>query len=303
MFLEKDPEAFVQLEAFGNNIKDAEIRTRNGDLTGSIQEIIEFIKAEGPSTFPFIFIDPTGWTGFGMHLIAPLLRLRPGEVLINFMTTYIRRFIDHPDKQTQQSFSDLFGSKDFKVQIEGLTDNKDREEALLQAYRENVKKTGGFTHTCSAPVLFPEFDRSYFHLIYATRSRKGVEVFKSVEKRAMEVMEERRSEAKQRKRVKRTRQPELFPATQMPHSRPIDELRLRNKGRAQQMILDLLKAEKRVPYERVWDLALCFPLVWDSDVKDWIKQWKAKGWIIIEGMKAGQRVPKLDEQNFLVWIS
>jgi hypothetical protein len=45
-----------------------------------------------------------------MSKIAPLLKIEPGEVLINFMTEPIRRFLDSPQQQTQQSFEDLFGS-------------------------------------------------------------------------------------------------------------------------------------------------------------------------------------------------
>jgi three-Cys-motif partner protein len=300
MFLEENREAFAKLDAFTKQVQDIEIRTRNDELAGSIPEILKFVK-QGGRTFSFIFIDPTGWTGFEMNLIAPLLRLRPGEVLINFMTDYIRRFIDHPIEQTQKSFADLFGSGDFKVRIQKLENHQDREDALLEAYAENIKRTGDFTHTCAAIVLYPEIDRSYFHLMYATRNRKGVEVFKNVEKRAMQMMEQTRAEAKQRKRVKKTSQPELFPAAEMPHSTPIDQLRFRNMKKAEQSVLELLKSGNRVPYQITWDLALSFPLVWDSDLKNWIKHWKAEGLIKLEGMKPGQRVPKLDGGNLLVW--
>jgi len=49
-------------------------------------------------------------------------------------------------------------------------------------------------------VLHPEKDTAHFHLIYATRDLKGVEVFKEAEKAAMKVMEEARAEAQQRRR-------------------------------------------------------------------------------------------------------
>jgi three-Cys-motif partner protein len=203
MFLEKDPAAFAKLDTFIGQVQDVETRTKNDTLEGSIQDILSFVRDGGRGTFPFIFIDPTGWTGFAMDLIAPLLKLRPGEVLINFMTDYIHRFVEHPDQQTQKGFAELFGTGDFKKQLQGLEDHQDREYALLQAYVANVKATGGYSHCCAATVLYPEVDRSYFHLIYATRDRKGVEVFKDVERRAMNVMEQTRAEAKQRARVKR----------------------------------------------------------------------------------------------------
>jgi three-Cys-motif partner protein len=301
MFLEKDPAAYAQLKAFADKVADAEIATRNSELAEAMPDVLQFVRQGVKEAFPFIFIDPTGWTGFEMKLIAPLLRLQPGEVLINFMTDYIRRFIDHPNQQTREQFAALFGSGEYQGRIQGLTDPEARENELLKAYAENVQKTGSFTYACVAIILYPETDRSYFHLIYATRNRKGVEVFKNVEKQAMAVMEKTRAEAKERKRVKKTSQPGLFPSEDMPHSRPIDDLRARYLAHSRQKVRELLQTGQRVPYERVWDLALSYPLVWESDLKDWIQEWKAEGRLKLEGMQPRQRVPKLDAGNAMLW--
>jgi three-Cys-motif partner protein len=301
MFLENDPEAYARLEEFARTVRDAEVRTKNEELANSIDDILQFIGQGAPRTFPFLFVDPTGWTGFEMKRIAPLLRQRPGEVLINFMTDYIRRFIDHPQQQTREQFAALFGSEEVRDRLQALSDPQEREEALFTSYAETVREIGDFDYSCSAIVFYPEIDRRFFHLIYATRHRRGVEVFKEVEQRAMEVQEQTRSEAKHRKRVRKTQQRELFSAEEMPQSRPIDDLRSRYLARARQKVIDLLQATPRVPYEKVWDLALSSPLVWDSDVKDWIQEWRSSGSLRIDGMKPRQRVPKLEESNVLVW--
>ena len=135
-----------------------------------------------------------------MNAISPLLRLQPVEVLINFMTGHIRRFVESPNEQTKDSFESLFGSGDFRQTLQGLS-RQDREDALVKAYSENVKRTGTFAYCCIAIVLCPEIDQTHFHLIYATRNPKGVEVFKEVEKKAIQVMERARAEAQQRRRI------------------------------------------------------------------------------------------------------
>ena len=81
-FLEKQPRAYARLKQFADGITDVEIRTHNSELETSIDSVLNFVK-EDPKTFPFIFIDPTGWAGFAMQDIGPLLKLNPGEVLIN----------------------------------------------------------------------------------------------------------------------------------------------------------------------------------------------------------------------------
>jgi len=110
-------------------------------------------------------------------------------------------------------------------------------------------------------------------------------------------MEQTRAGAKQRKRVKKSGQLELFAGEAMPHSRPIDDLRERYLGLAKQQVLELLRTRGRVPYEEVWDLALSYPLVWEQDVKEWVREWKLK----IDGAQPRQQVPHLDENNVLVW--
>ena len=301
-FLEKDHQAYAQLKEFADQASDAEIETRNCGLEGAIDDIVKFVRAGGRGSFPFVFIDPTGWSGFAMNAIAPLLRLNPSEVLINFMTGHIRRFIDSPNEQTQESFESLFGTGDYKAKLVGLN-GQDREDAAVEFYSENVRKTGDFQYACSAVVLHPEIDRTHFHLIYATRDVKGVEVFKEVEKKAMEVMEQARADAQQRKRVKKTGARELFGSDVRYDSTRYEQLRDRYLGLAHEKVHQTVQAKGRVLYDDAWVVALSFPLVWESDLKSWITAWEKSGQLRVEGKQPKQRVPKRQEKNFLVWIA
>lgn len=225
-FLEKEPQAYKRLRAFADGIRDAEVKTKNEELAASVEEILAFVKQGGRTSFPFVFIDPTGWTGFDLNVIVPLLRVDPGEVLINFMTGHIRRFIDSPQSETQESFERLFGSANFKARIQGLA-HQDREDAVVSEYCESVRKAGRYRFIAKALVLHPEIDRTHFHLIYATRNAKGIEVFKDVEKHAMPVMESARARAQQKKREERTQQPHLFSSEVMRDSSHYEALRTR----------------------------------------------------------------------------
>lgn len=117
LFLEKTRSAYLKLKTYTDSIKDVEILPKNKKLEDAIPDIVEFISEGGKKSFPFVFVDPTGWTGFAMETIAPLLRIRPGEVLVNFMTEHIRRFIDSPQPQTRDSFNRLFGSDLFQTKV------------------------------------------------------------------------------------------------------------------------------------------------------------------------------------------
>jgi three-Cys-motif partner protein len=296
-FLEKTPSAYSKLKQFADQQDDVIIETKNKKLENAIQDILRFVQEGGPTSFHFLFIDPTGWSGFAMETIAPLLRLNTGEVLINFMTEYIRRFIEWPQKQNQESFVKLFGSSQFKDILKGL-EEKDREDAIVTAYSDRVKRVGAFGYTSSAIVLHPEKNRTHFHLIYATRDPKGMKVFKEAEKKAMPVMEKTRDEAQKREREERTGQAELGLFSGSAYFR---SLRERYVFRARAAVLRLLQTKKQLTYDEAWSSALTFPLTWESDLKDWIHEWEQDEQLEIMGMKERQRVPKLGEDNYLAW--
>lgn len=301
-FLEKTLSAYKKLKYFADQIDDVVVETKNKKLENAIQDILHFVQEGGSISFPFIFIDPTGWSGFAMETIAPLLRLNPGEVMINFMTEHIRRFIESPQKQTQSSFVKLFGSSQFKNKLRGL-EEKDREDALVTAYSESVKRVGSFAYTSSAIVLHPTKDRTHFHLIYATRDPKGIEVFKDAEKKAMPVMERTRDEAQKRGRVERTGQTEFAfgsMTTQDP-SLYFQSLRERYTSRAKTTILDIIRSKKRLPYDKAWAEAVRFPLTWENDLKEWLRDLESTGRLEFTGMKETQRVPQRGQNIRIVW--
>lgn len=299
-FLEKDPAAFAKLREFATGVRDAEIRTKNATLEESISDIVAFIAARQNDAFPFVFVDPTGWTGFGLDVIQPLLRLRPGEVLVNFMTGFIARFVDSADEGIRRSFDRLFGSVDYRSRIAGLT-GQDREEELVRCYAEAIGLAGGFDHVCPAIVLHPEKDRTHFHLLYATRNAKGVEVFKQVEKKAMEVMEGARGEAQRRRRVHRTGQLELLSADQMHDPSHYDNLRERHLAAAMADVRGLLQSRPSVTYDDAWIAALSHPLTWESDLKAWIDAWVKENRLCVTGLGPRNRVPRRGAEHMLRW--
>ena len=290
-----------QLRGFVDTIDDVEIETRNASLEESVDQIVEFAQRNGSQSFPFVFIDPTGWTGFSLDVIQPLLALEPGEVLINFMTGHVRRFIDSPDSETQQSFEHLFGSQDFRDNINGLERN-DRDDAAVFQYMRNVKAAGGFGYASPAVVLHPEINRSHFHLIYLTRNPKGIEVFKEAERQAMRDMESARAQAQQSRRQQKSGgQQELFSAEELHDSTYFDEIRERYLDQAMSGVQRELETGRRIRYDDLWATALSFPLVWESDLKAWIAAWASSNQLTIEGMKPRQRVPRRNANNLLSW--
>jgi hypothetical protein len=171
----------------------------------------------------------------------------------------------------------------------------------VEDYSRQVKEVGAFDFVCSAIVLSPEHNRTHFHLVYATRNRKGVEAFKGVEKSAMAVQEKGRAAARQRAREERTGQPSLLTSEELHDTSYYDSLRDRYLAKSKQLVHQRLMTRRRVLYDEVWALAMSQPMTWDSDLKSWIRDWS--GSVRVEGMRPGQKVPHLGESNYLVWGS
>jgi three-Cys-motif partner protein len=204
LLIEKEPAPFQRLEAFCRAITDLEVTPQNWDFTARISDVVRFAKARNNS-FPFIFIDPTGWQQLADDLITPVLRLEPGEVLINLMTSWITRFLSDETKH----FERLLGADVSRLrQLRG----EEQEEELVRLYADRVAKAGNFKYVCTLPVLKPNQDAFHFHMIYGTRHIRGVEVFKQTEKSVIPFMHQTRAKAQERRRVAESGQGSLLPA-------------------------------------------------------------------------------------------
>jgi three-Cys-motif partner protein len=297
-FTESSPEAYARLKHFADQIADIEIVTRNLELEAAIPEIVQFARAAGTGAFTFSFIDPLGWTGFAMDVIAPLLQLSPGEVLVNFMTDFITRFVEIEDEATSAEFRKMFGS-DVRKSVSGLH-RDDREDALVAVYMKNLAARGNFPYVASAIVFKPEIESTYFHLVYATRNEAGLEVFKEVERKMQPVMAAARGAAKTRKEELRTGQTSLALPGVAYRSSKWDRLRDRYARLSQDRVRELLRPGEPVAYDVLWREALARPLVWESDLKAWISDWQASKLVSISGLGPRERVPKRNHNHTIV---
>ena len=266
-FLEKDAAAHEKLAAFARGVTDLQIETKNKRLEEVIGDILHFHRGGG-TAFPFVFIDPTGWTGFPLAVIRPLLQLKPGEVLINYMTWHARRFFE--TEQECERFDALYGDAAWRTELAGLSGDE-RDDCMVRLYANRIKKAGDYSFVCYTPVLHREDDTTHFHLVYASRNEKGVEVFKEAERQAVEVMEQKRAEVQHARRTV-SGQSLLFTAKEMHNPEYYSGLRAFYLGRAKGELKQILERKRSLGYDEAWRLSLKHPLVWEKDLKDWIAE-------------------------------
>lgn len=290
-FVSRDAEGVSQLATLRDLFPDADVVVVESEFENALDRARRFLR-EGANPFGFIFIDNTGWTGFGLHAITPLLRAGRNEVLINFMTDYIRRFANEDDASYASSIDRLYGDAACRDEWRGLT-GVEREDQMLATYCRCVRNAGGYRHCISTVILKPTEDRTYFHLVYGTNSDEGLVTFRDVEKRGIEFQRRERAEAKQRKRVAKTGVRELFAATASAPPRSYeDSLRERYLACAYRLLDALLAARQVVAWDELVLAALQVPMVHEGHVKEWLQSRLERNDVVVEGLSERDRVPK-----------
>ncbi len=289
LFIEKDPSRYAALKTETQKIPDMAVNAEHGEFEALIPRIIEFVG----KSFALVFVDPTGWTGFGLAQIRPLLILR-GEVIVNFMYNDINRHLEDPRPEVIRTLDSTFGGHGWQREIEErIADGMNREDAVVETYRRRFKAAGNFPYATTTRVLNPLADRTYFYLVYGTRHRKGLIEFRNVEKKVIDIQENVRDAAKYDYRVSRTSQGELFgPGEFRSPSRHFQEERSRECNASRSELRADLAAKGVVKYEDILPIALEHRLVWESDVKQWLMDMSGNGDVEIRGLKPRERTPK-----------
>lgn len=254
IFVEKDPEAFLQLERFCRSVSDIKVNLLPRDFTEAVADILAFVR-EQRNSFPFFFIDPTGWSPLAISAITPLLRSRPSEVLINFMTSHIKRFLE------SSNFEVKFGP-DYMRKVMGLT-GQERDDQAAYSFADEIRRF--YSYTCTSVVLNPLLNRTHFHLIYGTRHPKGLEKFKEAEKSCFGLMQSVRIDAQSRKDFAESKQDVLFDFSPV-QDRYLQQLRRHYLAQAFSA-LNQRAAQRRIDEQQAWSIVSQFPLVWKSDLR------------------------------------
>jgi three-Cys-motif partner protein len=206
-FSESDPAAYAQLEqAVAPWRKPAElfeIQTYGGKFEDAVPQIQSFIDG----SFPLIFIDPTGWTGYPFDKIKPLFARPKCEVLINFMYEFINRFAYSDDAETVASLAPILGGIGWG---DRLDPHLPRGPAVEKLFRETLKSVGNFDFVVSTKIDKSTAERPHFFIAYGTKSPKGLTTFRQTEYEALREHVRNRANAKERIREQKTGALDLF---------------------------------------------------------------------------------------------
>lgn len=183
------------------------------------------------------------------------------------MTKHITRFLNEEDRAA--SYNNLFGRPGVLESLRSAGGGE-REELAVKEYCRSLQMLCGFQFVSSAVILEPQEDKIRYFLVYATNHTRGIEVFKTAEKKAANMQEIVRHE----KLVQKTRQTGFDFAEDRPLSSYTFRLYQRYCDRAREKVIECLKKapQAKVPYWKLFCEAMAFPLVTPDDLLAWLNK-------------------------------
>jgi three-Cys-motif partner protein len=265
-FSENDPEAFAQLHEavaqFHRPEEGFEIRTYRGKFEDAVDEIQSFVGA----SFPLIFIDPTGWTGYPFDKIKPLFARAKCEVLINFMYAFINRFAYSNDTEIIDSMAPILGGPDWPDRLDS---SLPRGLAVEKLFRETLKSAGNFNFVVSTKIDKATDERPYFFIAYGTKSPDGLKTFRQIEYDALRKHAKNRAHAMEQKREQRLNTADMFAGYQAEvQEATIDEIVSEQKSLASTRLIETLSQHGPLKFFQVVAGLLQPFMLRETNVKD-----------------------------------
>ncbi len=262
-FSETNPVAYAKLvEAVRPHNKPGfEIKTFFGKFEDAIDEINSFVG----HSFPLVFIDPTGWTGYPLSKIKPLFDREKCEVLINFMYDFVNRFVNSGDPETIASLDPILGGPGWQSRLDAT---QHRGVAVEKLFRQTLKEVGNFEFVVSTKIDKSTADRPHFFMAYGTKNRAGLKAFREIEFQAQKEHAKNRATAKDNKRLKQSGIVDFFSEhhAQVQES-TIEDLVLEQMSFASTELLFSLSQTGEIQFSKVADMLMQSFMLRETNIK------------------------------------
>jgi three-Cys-motif partner protein len=239
-----------------------EIVTYLGTFESAVPQINRFIG----DSFPLIFIDPTGWTGYGFENIGLIFQSPKCEVVINYMYDHITRFVASPDAPTIISLEPIMGGPGWRNRLDkslplGL--------AAEKLFLETLKSAGDFRYVISTKIAKSTSNRPHFSLAYGTKSRQGLKTFRQIEYDALKSHARNRVKAKAKRAEEKSSTGDFFTHHEADvQEDAVDDLVASQEDLAKSYLLVTLSQRGSMNFTEVVDRLLQPYMLRETNVKD-----------------------------------
>lgn len=180
IFNEKDPKTYARLEHYIERSRDAfplvEIKTFQGEFSKNAVAI----RKAANNAYQLLFVDPTGYTGFPPSALK-LFGNRSSEIIVNFMRSFMERFVSGDHSERAAALVGLVGAKRAQYLLDTGASIEDVEAEYLKMLRADL----GYSFAGFSPIHNPDKEQIHFNLAFATNHPMGMETMRTAEFRAL----------------------------------------------------------------------------------------------------------------------
>ncbi len=281
LFVEPDEEPFERLREF--------LVARSGTVAtrafhGEFESYVDKIKRRIGRDPALLFVDPTGWRGAAMRLIAPLLGFNR-DVMVNVMFNHVGRFADDPRAFLRAQMMDFFGFTESEV-----PPHLD-EEALIELYRARLKQRCGLRFAADLAIPHPTIEKTWFRLVVGGRSPAVLDLFRAVEQQVVHRGGGVREAPAGQRRERRGTPPEPGPRGAGADQR-YQLMRARGVAAIEGELATMLARRGPRPFVDIWPALLEQLHVTRSDAAERILELVREGKIVASGLGDHERTIK-----------
>jgi three-Cys-motif partner protein len=131
-------------------------------------------------TLGLAVIDPTAFQ-ISFDAIRQMTMGRRIDLIITFMTGYIRRFIEQPSYASR--LDSFFGSQEWRQLVEARASGQRLTFGALLDFYEDRLRSIGYIHVDNHVRILNSKARPIYHLVFASKDPKGHEFFKKISRR------------------------------------------------------------------------------------------------------------------------
>lgn len=189
IFNEEKSSSFAKLETYLNDNREEFPLLKTAIFRGKFEDNAVEIRRSATHAFQLLFIDPTGYTGFPPSSLG-LFKGRSTEIIVNFMRSFIERFVSGEHEDRERHLAGLVGQKRAKyLLVTGLT-----IESLEAEYLSMLRSDLGYRFAGFSPIHNKDKNEIHFNLAYATNHFAGMEVLRNAEYGALSEYDRKRFE-------------------------------------------------------------------------------------------------------------
>jgi hypothetical protein len=219
-------------------------------------------------------------------------------VIFNFMFDFINRAASINEPKVVAGLDELIPFGNWRAALaegerNGGLSPEERNEILVTAFSDNLRQIGNYGYVAETAVLRPTKDRPLYSLLYCTRSKTGIEVFRDCQIAALKEQSRTRAAVKIGHAQTTSGQGEIFHS--LHEMGPDDLLRYLQSEReaATRRILEQIPTHPdTIQYDELWPQILARSVVTKVDVNKIVARLRAENQLLIPDWEKRRRVPQ-----------